>query len=146
MKVLHIGGTGFLGSHIVRKLIQRNHDLTLITRDPDREMPFDKSEVRFIKGDVLQFDKLEISGKFDVLVYTAMVPFRPGRISNKKFRDLECITRQYFQNTIELARKLSCPLILTSEQVLRQKEMKWRTRPGPLQEKEWQHLERVTMK
>ena len=114
MKVLHIGGTGFLGSHIVRKLIQRNHDLTLITRDPDREMPFDKSEVRFIKGDVLQFDKLEISGKFDVLVYTAMVPFRPGRISNKKFRDLECITRQYFQNTIELARKLSCPLILTS--------------------------------
>lgn len=114
MKVLHIGGTGFLGSHIVRKLIQRNHDLTLITRDPDREMPFDKSKVRFIKGDVLQFDKLEISGKFDVLVYTAMVPFRPGRISNKKFRDLECITRQYFQNTIELARKLSCPLILTS--------------------------------
>ena len=86
MKVLHIGGTGFLGSHIVRKLIQRNHDLTLITRDPDREMPFDKSKVRFIKGDVLQFDKLEISGKFDVLVYTAMVPFRPGRISNKKFR------------------------------------------------------------
>jgi nucleoside-diphosphate-sugar epimerase len=114
MKILHIGGTGFLGSHIVRKLIERNHDLTIITRDPDREMPFDKTKVRFIKGDILQFDKLEISGKFDVLVYTAMVPFKPGRISNKKFKELEIITRQYFQNTIDLARKLSCPLILTS--------------------------------
>ncbi len=114
MKILHIGGTGFLGSHIVRKLIQRNHDLTLITRDPDREMPFDKTKVKFIKGDVLQLDKLEISGKFDVLVYTAMVPFKPGRISNKKFKELEIITRQYLQNTIDLARKLSCPLILTS--------------------------------
>lgn len=101
-------------SHIVRKLIQRNHDLTLITRDPDREMPFDKTKVKFIKGDVLQFDKLEISGKFDVLVYTAMVPFKPGRISNKKFKELAIITRQYLQNTIDLARKLSCPLILTS--------------------------------
>ena len=114
MKILHIGGTGFLGSHIVRKLIQRNHDLTLITRDPDREMPFDKTKVKFIKGDVLQLDKLEICGKFDVLVYTAMVPFKPGRISNKKFKELEIITRQYLQNTIDLARKLSCPLILTS--------------------------------
>ena len=114
MKILHIGGTGFLGSHIVRKLIQRNHDLTLITRDPDRDMPFDKTKVKFIKGDVLQFDRLEISGTFDVLLYTAMVPFKPGRISNKKFRELEVITRQYFQNTIDLARKLSCPLILTS--------------------------------
>jgi len=114
MRILQIGGTGFLGSHIVKKLIERNHDLTIITRNPDNEMPFDKTKVKFIKGDILQLDRLEISYKFDVLVYTAMVPFKPGRISNKKFKELEIITKQYFQNTIELARKLSCPLILTS--------------------------------
>ncbi|MBN1769216.1 MAG: NAD(P)-dependent oxidoreductase [Prolixibacteraceae bacterium] len=114
MKILQIGGTGFLGSHIVKKLIERNHDLTIITRNPDNEMPFDKSKVKFIKGDILQLDELEISANFDVLVYTAMVPFKPSRISNKKFKELEVITKQYFQNTIELARKLSCPLILTS--------------------------------
>lgn len=114
MKILQIGGTGFLGSHIVRKLIERNYDLTIITRNPDNDMPFDKSKVKFIKGDILQFDSLEISDKFDVLVYTAMVPFKPSRISDKKFKELEIITKQYFQNTIELARKLSCPLILTS--------------------------------
>lgn len=114
MKILQIGGTGFLGSHIVKKLIERNHDLIIITRNPDNDMPFDKTKVTFIKGDILQLDKLEISDKFDVLVYTAMIPFKPGRISNKKFKELEGITKQYFQNTIEFARKLSCPLILTS--------------------------------
>ncbi|MDD4275018.1 MAG: NAD(P)-dependent oxidoreductase [Bacteroidales bacterium] len=114
MKILHIGGTGFLGSHIVKKLIERDHDLTIITRDPDREMPFDTTKVRFIKGDILQLDKLKISDRFDVMVYTAMVPFKPGRISNKKFKELEIITKQYFQNTIDLAFRLSCPLILTS--------------------------------
>ncbi len=114
MKILQIGGTGFLGSHIVRKLIDRNHDLTIITRNPDNEIPFDKSKVKFIKGDILHLDKIEFSDKFDVLVYTAMVPFKPERISSKKFKELEIITKQYFQNTIDLAKKLSCPLILTS--------------------------------
>jgi 2-alkyl-3-oxoalkanoate reductase len=114
MKILQIGGTGFLGSHIVRKLIERNHDLTIITRNPNNEMPFDKLKVKFIKGDILQLDKLEIADKFDVVVYTAMVPFKPSRISDKKFKELEIITKKYFQNTIELTKKLACPLILTS--------------------------------
>ncbi len=114
MKILQIGGTGFLGSHIVEKLIERNHYLTIITRNPNNKMPFDKTKVKFLKGDILQLDKVNISDKFDVLVYTAMVPFKPGRISNKKFKELEIITRQYFQNTIDFAIRLSCPLILTS--------------------------------
>jgi nucleoside-diphosphate-sugar epimerase len=49
MKILHIGGTGFLGSHIVNKLITRNNQVTIITRNPDKEMPSDKSKVSFIE-------------------------------------------------------------------------------------------------
>ncbi len=114
MKILQIGGTGFLGSHIAKRLIERNHELTIITRNPDNEMSFDKSKVKLIKGDILQPNDLNISEKYDVLIYTAMIPFKPGRISNRKFKELEKITRQYFQNTIDLAKKLSCTLILTS--------------------------------
>jgi len=77
-------------------------------------MLFDKSRVRFIKGDILQADKIEIPGRVDVLVYTAMIPFKPGRISDKKFKELERISGQYLNNTIELAKRLTCPLILTS--------------------------------
>lgn len=114
MNILIIGGTGFLGSHIVKKLIERNHNITIITRNPDKEMLFDKSRIKFIESDILQIDKIIFSDKFDILVYTAMVPFKPGRISAKKFKELETITRQYFSSTIKLAKKLSCPLILTS--------------------------------
>lgn len=115
MNILLIGGTGFLGSHLVRRLIDRRHEVTIISRNPYHDMLFDKSRVRFIKGDILQADKIEIPGRVDVLVYTAMIPFKPGRISDKKFKELERITGQYLNNTIELAKRLTCPLILTSE-------------------------------
>ena len=114
MKILQIGGTGFLGSHIADRLINRNHELTIISRNPDNEMSFDKSKVIFIKGNILELDKLTISERYDVLVYTAMPPFKPGHITTKKFKYLEKITRQYFENTISFAKSLKCPLILTS--------------------------------
>ena len=114
MNILLIGGTGFLGSHLVRRLIDRRHEVTIISRNPYHDMLFDKSRVRFIKGDILQADKIEIPGRVDVLVYTAMIPFKPGKISDKKFKELERITGQYLNNTIELAKRLTCPLILTS--------------------------------
>ncbi len=114
MNILLIGGTGFLGSHLVKRLIDRRHEVTIISRNPYHDMLFDKSRVRFIKGDILQADKIEIPGRVDVLVYTAMIPFKPGKISDKKFKELERITGQYFNNTIELAKRLTCPLILTS--------------------------------
>jgi 2'-hydroxyisoflavone reductase len=32
MRVLVIGGTGFIGSHITRELIRRDHDVTVFHR------------------------------------------------------------------------------------------------------------------
>ncbi|MBN2738710.1 MAG: NAD(P)-dependent oxidoreductase [Spirochaetales bacterium] len=114
MKILIVGGTGFLGSTIVQKLITRNHNVTILTRNPYKAMPFDKSKVTFLTGDILSIDRISISEKFDVLVYTAMVPFKPGRVSTMKFKKMEVLTKLYFQNIIELAKTLNCPLILTS--------------------------------
>ncbi len=34
MKILVLGGTGFLGSHLVRKLLSQNHDILILTRKP----------------------------------------------------------------------------------------------------------------
>lgn len=113
MKIVHIGGTGFLGSRIVKKLIAKNYEVTIITRNPQKQMSFDKSKVSFIKADILDLDTINLSGKYDVLVYTAMPPFRPGRISRKSFLCIENITKNYIKNTFAFAKKLSCPLILT---------------------------------
>ena len=101
MKILLIGGTGFLGSRIAEKLIGRNHQLTIITRDPSKPVSFDCTKVTLLKGDLTDAGSLNVTGEFDVVVYAAMVPFKPGRVSKKKFTGLEKLTRLYFENTID---------------------------------------------
>jgi uncharacterized protein YbjT (DUF2867 family) len=36
MKVLVTGGTGFVGSHTVKAIVDAGHDLRLLVRSPDR--------------------------------------------------------------------------------------------------------------
>ncbi|WP_410581913.1 NAD-dependent epimerase/dehydratase family protein [Amycolatopsis sp. lyj-108] len=39
MKVLAVGGTGFIGQHIVRELLARGHDVTVLVRTPPTNLP-----------------------------------------------------------------------------------------------------------
>ena len=61
MKVLVIGGTGFIGSYVVRQLIKMGHKVTVFNRGQTiAELPPD---VKWIKGDRLlssQTDRLLI--------------------------------------------------------------------------------------
>ncbi|UYP47033.1 hypothetical protein NEF87_003318 [Candidatus Lokiarchaeum ossiferum] len=120
MHILQIGGTGFLGAHIAQRLIAKNHQVSILTRDTTptvlaaKNLRFDPSEVSWIEGDILNIDEIVFSERYDMIVYTAMVPFKPGRISNRQFKALEHLTQQYFENTISVAQKIGCPLILTS--------------------------------
>lgn len=78
MKVLMIGGTGFISSNIVKLLIEEGHDVTLLTRGESKTELFDKDKVSFVYGD--RHDK-EILTKlanensfnvlYDMIAYTA---------------------------------------------------------------------------
>ncbi len=51
MKVLVIGGTRFIGTHVVRQLIKMGHEVTVFNRGQTiAELP---EEVKWIKGDRL---------------------------------------------------------------------------------------------
>ncbi len=37
MRAVILGGTGFIGSRLVQKLVQKNHDVAVVTRSPDKQ-------------------------------------------------------------------------------------------------------------
>ena len=52
MRIFITGGTGFVGTFVVRRLLRGNHKLMVLSRDPRREKDlFEKSrKIRFVKG------------------------------------------------------------------------------------------------
>ncbi|MBN1523767.1 MAG: UDP-glucose 4-epimerase GalE [Spirochaetales bacterium] len=73
MKVLVIGGAGYIGSHVSRELLDKNHDVTVFDNlsSGTRENIF--REETFIQGDILDTDALDsvMTQGFDALIHLA---------------------------------------------------------------------------
>lgn len=65
-KVLVIGGSGFLGSHVADELTAAGHDVTIYDK---KESPYLQKNQRMIIGDILDVQKLEQSIKKVDIVY-----------------------------------------------------------------------------
>ena len=79
MKTLVIGGTGFLGSHIVDALLDAGHAVGVISRNKARAASELPDEVTIIEGDLARLDQSSLSrilSPFDKLVYAAGVDER----------------------------------------------------------------------
>ena len=59
MDVLVVGGTGFVGTHLCRELVERGHDVTALSRTPE-ESP---EGVETVAGDVTAYDS--VAGAFE---------------------------------------------------------------------------------
>ncbi len=73
MKILIIGGAGYIGSHVARELLDRGHRVTVFDNFSSglKENIFPEEEV--IPGDILDYPALEkaMAGSFDALVHLA---------------------------------------------------------------------------
>lgn len=73
MKILVIGGAGYIGSHIVRTLLDKNYTVTVYDNlsSGRRENLFD--DARFVKGDILEYNLLRdtMQSGFDGLIHLA---------------------------------------------------------------------------
>jgi nucleoside-diphosphate-sugar epimerase len=114
VKVFLIGGAGFLGVHLVPKLISHGHDVTVLTRSKEKASRFDAAGVRGIVGDLLQPESFmsQLSPQ-DVVVSIAKPDIRPGRISKKRMKILQAQAATCFATAITTAKHFECPLFLT---------------------------------
>ncbi len=58
MKVLVTGGTGFVGTHLVNRLLQRGHQVAVLARDPAKTRNRYNRPVETVRGDVLDPESL----------------------------------------------------------------------------------------
>jgi UDP-glucose 4-epimerase len=73
MRILVIGGAGYIGSHVTRELLDRGHEVVIYDNlsSGKRENLFD--EAKFVEGDILNYDDLLATMKdnIDGLVHLA---------------------------------------------------------------------------
>ncbi|WP_224333948.1 complex I NDUFA9 subunit family protein [Haloprofundus halobius] len=86
MNVLVVGGTGFVGTHLAAELLDRGHEVTVLSRSPeDDDLP---SGVETARGDVTAYDSIEgaFEGKDVVVNLVALSPlFKPKGGNEKHF-------------------------------------------------------------
>lgn len=83
-KVLVVGGTGFIGFHIVRALLASAMQVTIFTRDPEKAKTLfarhpGAGQLNYLKGDIDSCSEAELVGvlqAFDKLVFAAGVDER----------------------------------------------------------------------
>lgn len=60
MKYFLTGGTGFIGSHVARQLVQAGHGVTAIVRDPAKAADLASAGIALHRGDVTDRDSMRI--------------------------------------------------------------------------------------
>jgi NADH dehydrogenase len=63
MKVLVTGGTGFVGTHLVNRLLNRGHQVAVLARDPRRTRNRYNRPVETVPGDVLEPESLSAAAE-----------------------------------------------------------------------------------
>ncbi len=73
MKVLVIGGAGYIGSHVVKELLDKNMSVTVFDNLSSGQRINLFSEAEFVQGDILNYHKLQsvINSGFDCIFHFA---------------------------------------------------------------------------
>ena len=99
MKVLVTGGTGFVGTHVVNRLLQRGHDVAVLARNPEKTRNRYSRPVEAAAGNVLDPATLaRAAAGRDVVVHLV------GIINEKGAQTFDRMHREATEKVTEAAR------------------------------------------
>jgi putative NADH dehydrogenase (ubiquinone) len=76
MNILLIGGNGFVGKEFIRLAVNRNMNISYLSRNKIKEAEFES--ISWIQGDIFSIDDIYIEEKFDIAIHLV------GTIKNKQ--------------------------------------------------------------
>ena len=88
MKVFVTGGTGFAGSHLVKRLVKEGHDVKALARTSSNTENLEKLGVDIIRGDITDRDVIFEAIKGADWVFNIAAAFRKANLSEKDFYDV----------------------------------------------------------
>ncbi len=105
MNILLAGSTGVIGRRLLPKLVEVGHDVTAITRSPERAAQLEAPSVRGVACDVLDRDRLgRVFDEVEPEVVIHQLTSLPKKIDPRKIqRDLAATNRLRTQGTANLA-------------------------------------------
>jgi nucleoside-diphosphate-sugar epimerase len=85
MKVLVTGGAGFIGSHLVERLLQEDHEVRVVDNFSTgrRENILDFADVEIVEGDLRSYERAHTAVRgCDVVVHQAALPSVPRSVQD----------------------------------------------------------------
>ncbi len=88
MKALVTGGTGFTGSSLVKKLIDKNYNVRVLARSSSKTENLKELGVEIVTGDITDKDSVDTAVKGTDIVFHIAAAYREANISDKQFWDV----------------------------------------------------------
>ncbi len=101
MKILVLGGDGFIGSHLVDQLVMSGHHITVFDRFPyniSRNLEHQRGNIQFISGEFANRDDLRNALKYQDVLYHMICMTNPAESWNDPLIEID----ENIRNTITL--------------------------------------------
>jgi dihydroflavonol-4-reductase len=109
MKAFVTGGTGFIGKHVVQKLVERGYQVQALVRSQSGAVELEAMGAQPVWGDITASESMHDAIRGSAVVFHLAAWYKIGA---KDTRKAELINVQGTQNVLELAFNLKVPRIL----------------------------------
>lgn len=115
MRIIVLGGTGFLGTTLVPLLVQRHHQVTVLTRDPAARGRLADLGAAAIVGNLLVPKTWsEQLPPADAIVCIAQPPLLGKRVGAQRLLQLRNDILRIHASAFAMAKRAHCPLVVTA--------------------------------